>query len=59
MKVTTENYIILEFERKRNIKFREKRLFEDFKIIENMALNLGVQKSTIIEVLEKNNFKIE
>lgn len=59
MKKPTENYILLQFERKQNIKHQGKRLFEDIKIIENMALNLSVQKSKIVEILVNNNFVMD
>lgn len=58
MKLETENFIIKEFERKRNLRYKGNRLFTDLEIIENLKIGLSVQKSKILEILDKHKFKV-
>ena len=52
MRLDTKIYIIKEFERQRKLVHRNKRVIEDFKIIENLSFSLKLQKSKINEILE-------
>lgn len=59
IKDETKNFIISEFERKRNIKHQQRRLFEDSEIVKSLSLRLSIQKSKIIIILENKNFKMK
>lgn len=52
MRLDTKIYIVKEFERQRKLVLRNKRVIEDFKIIENLSSSLNLQKSKIIEIIE-------
>lgn len=52
MRLDTKIYIVKEFDRQRKLVHRNKRVIEDFKIIENLSFSLKLQKSKINEILE-------
>lgn len=59
MRLDTKIYIVKEFERQRKLVHRNKRVIEDFKIIENLSFSLKLQKSKINEILESNQIKMD